>query len=269
MELVIPMLANEVPVAQLIDIIQNPMWQLEQKADGRRALIHVGDRSLTVRNRYGEPARLDLPPLVRRALLSGQGGDLWLDGEIVGEVFHVFDLPRAGGCVTEVQPLTFRRQVLENLVATWQPGPAVRLVDVAYDSDAKTQLVARVDAAGGEGVVAKKTGSTYQGGHSDDWLKVKFTRDVDCVVKEVGRDGKHNLVLELHGPDGPVEVGEVTALAGDGAVVKVGDVVTVKYQHASHTSGKLVQPTMPRIRTDKRPAECTIDQLVVSNRRVL
>jgi hypothetical protein len=124
---------------------------------------------------------------------------------------------------------------------------------------------------GAEGVMFNRLQASYEfGRRSFSLLKVKFIKDVDCVVTALNLDSKANMQLAVYDGDELRIIGECTALAGDGARVKPGDVVTVQYLYALDPSApRLYQPTRPRIRTDKSPRECVLDQIRFTNRGVI
>ncbi|CAN7340001.1 DNA ligase [Acidovorax sp. LjRoot129] len=101
--------------------------------------------------------------------------------------FMVFDLPRHGGRFDERIP------ALNALVATigqpWvQAVPQKRVA-----SDAALQAVLqRTVRAGGEGLMLHRGASLYQGGRSDDLIKVKTHEDTEArVVAHLPGKGRH------------------------------------------------------------------------------
>lgn len=258
-----PMLAErELAGWDLARFVRDPFWALDQKGDGERRLVVAGKGELLSLNRDGIPASTRLSPAIAAELnrFRGLTVPIVFDGELIGDTFWLFDLPIAPG-LTVNDEYRVRRTALNSIVATLD-SPVVRILPVAWDEDAKQRLVDAVVEAGGEGFVAKHIQSIYEPGlRGRRWVKVKLTKDVDCVVTAISPTGKENMVVVMYDADGKeVEVGEVTRLAGDGAKVKVGDVIAVKLLYAT-VDNRLFQPTLPRIRTDKRPEECTIDQL--------
>jgi bifunctional non-homologous end joining protein LigD len=152
-----------------------------------------------------------------------------------------------------------------------------------------------------EGVVAKRLGSTYvPGERSRDWIKIKTKDDADVVIvgwsegsgNRVGTIG--SLVMGLY-DDGELRyVGQVgTGFTQDtlaetlGRLKEMGEgeapfgpdmlrsatelrkvrwipprlVATVEYRQVT-SAGRLRAPSFKGLRTDKRPDQCTIDQLL-------
>lgn len=272
---ILPMLASQdnLTEAEAKRLLCLDIWRLSQKIDGVRLLIHVHDGKVVGINRKGAIALIPEPVAEPFRWMTGE----WcFDGELVGRGYHVFDMPRALEIVTPSLPYGQRREILEGLWQGLEMPDEVSLVPCAVGTEAKTELGARVRANHGEGVMFKKADSAYRSTlgnkRSNDHRKRKFTNDVDCIVTALGIDGKQNMAVGLVDPSTGeiIEVAEVTALAGDGPRVSVGDVVTIKCLYASEDD-RLVQPTLPRLRDDKPPAECVMGQLasIKTNKEVL
>ncbi len=265
-----PQLAEPIQLADIVRYCEDPQWFNQLKVDGHRRLIEVNDRRVTPFNRRGE--KTDLPrPITRRLSLDG---DWIFDGELVGDELWLFDLPRAGHLVCPSDPFRKRLDLLESLFEQWGEDPSVRLLPCYRTHADKVDFVRRALLANVEGIIFRRADGMYHSGRRTlDLLKAKFWRDVDCVVTGLGIDGKANMSLGVY--DGvhpePIDIGEVTALAADGARCKIGDVVTVRYLYfgVNQDKPRLYQPNLPKIRTDKSPRECTIDQLVHANKEVV
>lgn len=151
-----------------------------------------------------------------------------------------------------------------------------------------------------EGVVAKKLSSRYEPGRrSGDWLKLKTTFDADVVIvgwsegsgqragtvgslvmalyddgvlRYVGQVGTgfnqrtladtHQRLVELGESPPPFEPAALRAAPELRRVhwVPAETVVTVEYRQVT-SAGRLRAPSFKGLREDKRPGECTFDQL--------
>lgn len=268
-----PMLAQPIDERRVGQLVTNPRWACEPKVDGHRILIVVKDGRVTYLARSGKPFE-GVPGLIKQTFgsLAAGGLDLVVDGELLpatGDLW-LFDVLSAGTAVTPAQPFAVRRAALEQLATTGLPGhPLIHCLPSYTDEIDKARLILDIKKRGAEGVMFRDIDSPYLPKRTDRLLKYKFRYDADCVVTEMGIDGKHNMRLGLFDENGRlVDVGTCTALAGDGPLIKEGDVVCVKYLYSSPDL-KLVQPTVPRLRTDKEPTDCTTDQLVFADKRVI
>lgn len=261
------MLADVASQAQAEQCIRSEKWIAQEKIDGHRVMIevtHTPEPKARPFNRHGTPYQHSTP----KAILAGFEPfpfDAVFDGELMDGRYHLFDLPylaRNGEEIVNIHSeYEFRLDVLDRMLAVWTPGPLVHVVPTFRTTVEKEALVARCEDECREGVMFKRLGGKYQPGYrSAHALKFKFRADADVVVLATGLDGKENMLLGAYnGGPKPVEIGRCTARAGDGDKIKAGDVVTVNYAHFSK-GGRLVQPTLPRLRTDKFPEECTFDQ---------
>ena len=203
--------------------------------------------------------------------------------------YVAFDILEREGAPLIHLPVEERRKILESHVK--EGKYLVRSVAVQGEGE---HYYAEVMKRGLEGIMAKRLGSPYEpGARSGSWLKVKGLKSCDCVVfgytKGVGvRAGTFGaLVLGLCDQGKGVYIGRVgtgfdqadledirSTLAGlkadeptlagaeKGEIVWVLPrmVVEVAY-HSVTKDGRLRMPRLVRIRTDKKPEDCTTDQL--------
>lgn len=214
-------------------------------------------------------------------------------------VFMAFDIIYMGGRDLTKLTLEERRVLLEEVVVVddhLQVSPAIRSDGVALFEAAKAQDL--------EGIVAKRLTSTYRpGARSKDWLKIKTVFDLDAVV--VGwTDGAGNrqgtigsLVLALYEVDDLVYIGNVGTGFNQrslddvlGRLKALGEVpapfasqviksrpelrkarwvpptLVAKVEYRQLTdAGRLRAPAFIEFRDDKRPEECTVQQLASEN----
>lgn len=267
------MKAEDAGESRLISLCEDFRYAGEPKVDGDRVLVHIGEGSVFFASSTGKDARGSAA--IRKDFEPFATSDsVWVwDGELCNGVYHLFDLIIGGSLVTPDMPFVERRSVLEEFFARWAPSPAVQLLPSYTDHYDKALLAKTIKQEKGEGLMFKRLDAPYlPGKRSDAMWKVKFRKDVDCVVTcsvcrqincehmLVSRDGKNNMVLSVYRDGELVEVGECTALAGDGKRVQVGDVVCVRLLNVTKDF-RLYQPTLPRIRSDKDATECLWEQL--------
>lgn len=184
-----------------------PGWAAELKWDGVRGVVTVAAGEVHVASRTGRTVTSAYPEVV--AALAGLGRDVVLDGELVSTdaegrpsfgrlqqrmhvrapsaelvaavpvVLQCFDVLAVDGAATTGLAWSERRAALEGL-ALPRPGVAV---PPAWTDVTPAQLLAAATEQGLEGVVAKRTASTYQPGRrSRDWLKTAVRRTREVVV---------------------------------------------------------------------------------------
>jgi DNA ligase D-like protein (predicted ligase) len=92
--------------------------------------------------------------------------------------YIAFDLLHLDGQDLIDQPLLIRRRKLARLI---KDGPHILLSQ--YISEKGKSYFRNAVHLGFEGIMAKKTDSTYQiGARSRDWLKIKHVKTLDCIV---------------------------------------------------------------------------------------
>jgi ATP-dependent DNA ligase len=216
-------------------------WQFEPKWDGFRGVLENDGGELALWSRNGRPLLRYFPEL--RPL-----GDLLpphsaLDGEIViardgvldfdsmqlrlhpaesrvrklsAEIpadFIVFDLLLWKGKPVHEKPLEERRAELE------QRAEGFRLSPTTDDTDQAEGWLNSFEAAGLDGVIAKRLGLPYLPGSRDGVLKVKPYKSADCVIVGVRWKEKPTriatLLLGLYGKGGRMDyVGSAAVAAG-------------------------------------------------------
>jgi hypothetical protein len=198
-----------------------------------------------------------------RALTAGR---CVFDGEIVGRTLWLFDLAAAAEQVAADTPFRLRHAALVAVVGALAPDPdAVGVVGIATGPQAKRTLLADAEAGRKEGVMFRAADAPYTVGRSSALLRHKLVKTLDAVVVETGRGGKQTAVLGVHDHDGTlVRIGNVTTIGKGGAAgITVGQVVEVAFLYVVDPEHPvLYQPRILAVRTDKTPAECSVDQLL-------
>ena len=207
-------------------------WQYEPKWDGFRGVLENDGGELALWSRNGRPLLRYFPEL--RPLEELLPAHSALDGEIVierngvldfdamqmrlhpaesrvrrlaGEIpaqLVAFDLLLWKGKPVHERPIERRRAELEKV------GDGFELSPVSDDAEQGTEWLQTLQAAGFDGVVAKKLGLPYLPGSRDGVVKVKPHRTADCVVagirwKKGGRETIATLLLGLYDKDGHLD----------------------------------------------------------------
>lgn len=195
-----------------------------------------------------------------------------IDGELVGDTWYVFDfLVTRFGEASDPQPYEERRRRLVSRVPAHRKA-MITLVPEVRTPDLKALFLEQALERHAEGIVVKTLDSKYRfGARSNHWLKIKFERTADVIIRSVRQKGKESAEMVMHDPDSPnpiVFVGDVSILGKSKESVQPGQVAEVKYLYATDDH-ILYQPRILRVRDDKAPSECTVDQLVYTDKGVL
>lgn len=190
------MLAQPARLPEHLNVFRSGDWQYERKLDGLRciAVRRAGVVTLWSRNKLAWTARF---PGVVAALRALPVDQFVLDGEIVafaGErtsfallqnhrsgtvpVYSLFDALDLLGHDIRGLPLTERIALLDRAVP--EPSGALRRTEQVQGE--VQALLGEACAQGWEGVIAKRSSSTYRAGRSPDWRKLKCSASQELVI---------------------------------------------------------------------------------------
>jgi ATP-dependent DNA ligase len=237
-------------------------WAVEEKLDGVRCLA-VGGVTVTLMGRNGQELSDDRSRKLAelKAQLRIPRGFV-LDGELMADgTYHVFDIPRAGDLITAATPYATRRQALATVLGALA-APRVILHPTATTADEKLATWERVQAERGEGVVLKRLDSPAPlNGKRHAWgLKAKLVKELDAVVLTTRADGTDSATFGLYDGEQLVEVGRVGIGGKAKAAIAPGDVICIRYLYIG-SNGRLYQPRVVAIRSDKGARECLLTQM--------
>lgn len=252
-----PQLLNPVDEYGLDRVINSDAFVMEEKFDGRRLLLRKNGDTLTGVNRRGMECGIPAP--IASAAL-GLLGDFLVDGEAVGDVYHVFDILEADH--TDLRPQPYRERILR--LANLMPGEkkdAFRWVPREFFKLSKRITLRQLRERGAEGVVFKRLKAPYQPGRpnsSGDHLKFKFVETASVIVQAV--NAKRSVAIAVRHDGKLVSAGNVT-IPPDQPVPPDGSIAEVRYLYTMPDSGALFQPVYLGERDDITASECTRDQL--------
>ncbi len=301
----------------------NPEFLFEIKWDGYRAVSFIENGSVRLMSRNNNeltgryPELRVLPELVRAKSAIVDGEVVALDeqgrasfslmqqrtgirkyGRQVASqpgipiVYYVFDLIYADGYDLRRVSLEDRKRALSQIVT---PGPLVKYSD--HFDDGLT-LFEAAKQQGLEGIVAKRRESCYEERRSREWMKIKITQTIDCVVggytdPEGTRQHFGSLVLGLYNKkEQLIHVGQA-GTGFDQAMLKqimqalqeretnknpfhspvdtknvhwvkpelVAEIKFTEWTHETSEGGlKLRAPVFMGLRDDKEPKECVLEE---------
>lgn len=160
---------------------------IEEKYNGHRMLAHRVDDEIFLRTRNGKPMT---SPKIAEALLDVLPDNTIADGEIISSdrnfenlhvksnavMYQMFDIMTVDGRDIKNKPLSYRRNVLEDMVPNEYVG-----VSEILDFNNFEEIDAWILKTNSEGIVAKEIGSLYIPGKRS-WYKRKPVRTLTAKI---------------------------------------------------------------------------------------
>ena len=256
-----PMLAANVTKAEIEECLTNPNWVAQLKLDGERYVIEIDNGTVSVYNRAGQAKINNISIDVVKTFAQITRGRWVFDGELVDGTLWIFDMLAADNRIDETSSFTTRHNICCELMSALS-CQNVKLVDTAFSTEAKQKLRKDAQTNKQEGVIYRLQQSPYAAGRrSQDLLKEKFVKTVDCYVTRTGVDGKTNAELAVRNGNQDLVVGIVSTIGkGD---IKIGDVVEICFLYVlDEQAPRLYQPRILNKRNDKRASECKLEQFI-------
>lgn len=279
----------------------------EPKLDGIRAICYMGPKGIKLITRNGIDITHQFPEF--KFAKNIKAISCVIDGEIVTydkkghsdfnllqnraisgipATFVVFDILEKNGKSLIDLPLSERKKILES---TLKDGNGL---EVVFHTTEGKKLWKAAKKFHLEGVIAKKLDEPYYPDtRVNHWIKIKFTKELECVIIGFTQDKRNvsSLALGLYKRGKLYYVGKVgtgfdegdiadlykkfqTALAKEclavncetapnGIIwVKPKFVANIKYFQMTRDK-RLRGPVYLHLRTDKKPSECTFSQIGV------
>ena len=249
----------------------DPAWVADVKLDGERKLAVFAENDcptfysrsgLSYQYPWASDMVLPSGTILDGELVEAGGVSVWGGGGRKQDEYRVFDVLQVGDTDLRGRSWTDRRAVLDMLVPAMD-HPRVKLVPVlgVPDEAAANEVMAQ----GFEGVMLKRRDSTYQGARSWDWLKVKWTSTWDVIVTDM--DGEPGVTGDFNLRYGWVSNGKLIVSGSLGVLGSakdlysyIGKVVEVKGWAFNPQTGAIRHPQMVRVRDDKSPADCRLEE---------
>jgi bifunctional non-homologous end joining protein LigD len=265
-------LLNPIEDDDLADFLADDDMVAQQKVDGQRVLVHMGDEGLVATNRDGQVTQFHAK--LAQALEWLPRGTV-VDGEVVGDAYWLFDVLELGGDDVRGRGYLERHALVDEEL---EPalGALARVLPVAVGGKAKRALHDKLRGAGAEGIVFKDREAPYRSGRpasGGTQRKYKFVRSADVVILE---NAGNAYLMAVYDGRALFEVGKVFA-GTTNATRKDLDrrlgrgerpVCEVRYLYATDDD-QLFQPVFVGLRDDKPAKECLRAQLVGTNRGVI
>ena len=281
--MIYPELLQDATDAMVQKLMADPNWVWQEKHNGDRRIVSKQyDSKLGVQiidyNRSAGRGK-GLSPNIIAALKAHPLHQFVIDCEYVGaeDKLYVFDSLHLG----DVNLVNERYRLRLESVHAFFDGFHKDIVPIqsAFTPEDKVALYERLKGIYAEGFVMKDLNAKYRQSQpsTNRWnYRYKFTKTLDAVVigDTTERDDKgmlkNSVRLGLYMPKGELkDICGVTKKSG--FVLKPGDVVQIIYLYGTGnniTERDVVQPRIDmdvkQPRYDKKPHECTIDQIVVN-----
>ncbi|WP_298636779.1 WGR domain-containing protein [uncultured Umboniibacter sp.] len=249
-------LLNEISESEATVLCADNHYVAQEKHDGERRLLALSNGEVKGINRKG--FYVPVNPSLATAALASFPMDSVIDGELIGEDFHAFDVLNVHG--VDVTGLGFgeRYKMLCN-ETTESSLIAVSLA--AATATSKMSLLNAIKNSDGEGLVFKNIHAPYVAGRPNSGgsqLKLKFWSE--CSVKVSGIHAtKRSVSLQLSDNATWVDVGNVT-IPANASIPAVGSIIEVRYLYA-YQGGSLYQPIFEKPRFDQDFSDCLMSQL--------
>lgn len=277
----------------------------EPKLDGIRAICYVSSKGIKLFTRNGIDITNQFPEFT--FIKNIKASSCVLDGEIVAytkkghpdfnllqnravsgvpATFVVFDILEKNRKSLVHLPLIERKKILESSVTD---GNGLELIAHTTDGNALWKFAKKHHM---EGVIAKQADQPYVSGKRvNHWIKIKFTKELECVIIGFTQDKRHvsSLALGLYQQGTLYYVGKVgtgfseqdvadlykkfqailakksPAKNAENAArniiwIKPKFVADIKYFQMTRNK-RLRGPVFLHLRKDKKPKQCTFSQM--------
>lgn len=255
---VLPQLLNPVDETELERLFKDPAWVMQEKHDGERRMVsNVGGEWFGI-NRKGLRVALPLPLV--DALIDLPSNTI-LDGEIIGDAYHPFDLLQLAGDDLRRAAYGDRADMLSDVLRATDSPNVVPVVSLQSEGD-KRHTFGVIKSRNGEGVTFKRMSASHTVGRPNsggDHLKFKFVESATLVVDNPN-DNKRSVQVAAFDENGnKVLLGNVT-IPPNYEIPNAGDIVEVAYLYA-YEGGCIYQPVYHGKRVDQELSDCKISQL--------
>lgn len=250
-----PQLLNPVEEAQALVLVSDSSHWMQEKKDGRRMLIQKREATVRGINRKGLEVGLDAALVAATQALPH---DFTIDGELVGPVYHAFDLLEVDSHDQRGTSYRERYQTLAGLLSFTSGN--LRVVPIYRTAQEKAAAFSRLKNENDEGVVFKLPDAPYTAGRpasGGSQLKFKFYATASFIVRKVNT--QRSIELGLRDDNVEIPVGNVT-IPQNHEIPEKGKIVEVRYLYA-FKGGSVYQPVFLGLRDDIATAACTLSQI--------
>lgn len=248
----LPQLLNPVRDEEHLEqLIQSPLWIMQEKVDGERRMVKVVTSGVVQGincSGHEVPLPLDVKDALRALNLDS---GIILDGELVGDRYYVFDVIGGAGVTLADRIGRLESIPINSAFSTSSKARTLNRVSVATTIGEKRTLLAQVRADGGEGVVFKQLGSLYEPGRPDSGgTQLKYKLYATAVVRVMRINAQRSVLVGVVADDSSLQaVGNVT-IPPNAPLPALDSLLQVRYLYAYPGGGSLYQPVYQRPRAD-------------------
>lgn len=259
---VLPQLLNFIDEGELQTYLNDDAWVMQEKKDGVRQLIKKSKKTVEGVNKKGLIVSLPQNVVDEVRLLCGEA-DATIDGELVGEVYWMFDLLSIGVHALSGDTYTSRLSSIQEWFGDQINDVSfqhIKMVPTAIGKASKKALYAKLKKENAEGIVFKKLDSLYKPGRPNSGgSQVKFKFLGSATVRCKNLNDKSSFVMEMLNKGDWVEIGNCTFFPTK-LTPSIGKLYEVHYLYA-YIGGSLFQPVLKEERIDADEGDCLTSQL--------
>jgi bifunctional non-homologous end joining protein LigD len=247
----IPQLLNPIDREEALRLVADDDWMMQEKKDGVRLMVRVAPPfgTVTASNRKGQIVPISTVVEEKLKLMCH---NFVVDGELIGDVYWIFDLLEVDGEDLRGLPALQR---WDNLFNTFgivdQEGSAIRIVKNYESTGVKEAAFQMLESERAEGVVFKLKNATSVPGRPNsggNQLKFKFKGSATCMVMEQNGSKRSVRIAVAKGAQAQT-IGNVTITANY-EIPDPNVLIEVEYLYA-YPDGSLFQPVYKGPRPDK------------------
>lgn len=258
------MLLSAASEEDIESFIKDPAWGAQQKLNGKRIAVKMTGTEIIGINKKG--LECSIPESVKSEISRMEELEGVLDGELVADVYNVFDVAHMTGI-----KLSERMDTLKTFCSALDSS-IVKFIPFVPGEAEKRDLVDRLRRDRKEGVVFKRLDSVYTPGKIENLrkaiaVKVKFYSEGSFIVGDYTDKNSVTLFATAGAGDGErIAVGKVTVPAKYQNQIAAGKIARVRYLYATEAS-ILYQPNLDPddsgsvVRDDQTPMDCPLTQL--------
>ena len=240
---------------QLLDVITedqaqayllNPDYLLQTKENGRRQGLTNTVTEVFISNKLGK--KVGMPDVILSEATELKR-KFELDGEMIGEVYKVYDLFMLDGKNLRELPYIKRFEMAKEMVKDCKYLIPTK---TAYTTDEKIKLFKWLKDNNNEGAVFKLKDSLFTAGKGHKThFKCKFWVMATVMISKINKQRSVEVSMLKNGVE-IVSVGNITVKANqDFESIKVGEIWEVKYLYIVAEGGNLYQPELLFERDDQ------------------